>query len=83
MRLSWITQPQTSGKGSSTFTTMAMKCLVFVNQAVEAILIKPRRYLSREQERRCREAYRNECVRCGSKERLEYDHIVPLREWYE
>jgi hypothetical protein len=52
----------------------------FVNHAVEAILIRPRRYLSREQERRCREAYRNECVKCGSKERLEYDHITPLSQ---
>jgi hypothetical protein len=52
----------------------------FVNSAVEAILVKPRRYLSRDEERRCREAYHNECARCGCRERLEYDHIVPLSQ---
>ena len=49
----------------------------FVRRCVEAILIWKRRYLSREQERECREAYDNACAKCGSRERLQMDHIRP------
>ena len=39
----------------------------FVSRCVEAILVKKRRYLSREQEKECREAYDTACAKCGSK----------------
>lgn len=52
----------------------------FIDACVDSILIKDRRYLTREQERECRAAHDGACARCGSRERLQYDHVVPLSQ---
>ena len=50
----------------------------FARCCVEAILVKDRRYLSREQGEERREACENSSAKRGSRERLVMDHVRPL-----